>query len=209
MGYGESGVLAMLAVETFNEIVTELRAQGWADDDIAWAESLGKPPETPEEFAIEVIYVICNSGMKFTVARKIFEKCRDALLDGRPVAAVFNHKGKSAAFETIWRNRGALHQGYLACRTDPERIEWLETLPWIGPTTRYHAAKNFGVSCAKPDVHLERLAAVHGTDAQNFCADLAAKTGYKVATIDTLIWRACAVGVIDSHTGSVFTQARS
>jgi len=28
-------------------------------------------------------------------------------------------------------------------------------------------------------------------------------TGWRVATIDTLLWRACAVGLIDSRTGKI------
>jgi hypothetical protein len=41
-----------------------------------------------------------------------------------------------------------------------ERLEYLGSLPWIGAITKYHAARNFGVDCVKPDIHLTRLAAL-------------------------------------------------
>src|SRR3546814_18412939 len=61
----------------FNELITRLSDAGYASDDIQWAENT-KPPEHAEEFATETIFVICNSGMKHTIARKIFDKCMEA-----------------------------------------------------------------------------------------------------------------------------------
>src|SRR3546814_10216253 len=77
---------------------------GYASDDIQWAENT-KPPEHAEEFATERIFVICNSGMKHTIARKIFDKCMEAIANGVSCATVFGHKGKSAAMDHIWANR--------------------------------------------------------------------------------------------------------
>lgn len=52
-------------------------------------------------------------------------------------------------------------------------------------------------ACRKA-VHLARLAHADGTTAQQLCAALAVKTGYRVATIDTILWRACVAGILDS-----------
>src|SRR3546814_7927752 len=85
----------------FNELITRLSDAGYASDDIQWAENT-KPPEHAEEFATETIFVICNSGMKHTIARKIFDKCMEAIANGVSCATVFGHKGKSAAMDHIW-----------------------------------------------------------------------------------------------------------
>lgn len=173
-----------------------------AVDDIAWSEAI-EPPATPEDFALEAIFVICNSGMKNTIARVIFEKCRDALIDGRSASTAFGHAGKSAAIDRIWRDRGQLFVDYLAAA---DKLAFCGSLPWIGGITKYHLAKNFGVDCAKPDVHLQRLADREGCTAQELCQRLAAETGYRVATVDLILWRACANGVLNSRTGEMRVQ---
>ena len=66
------------------------------------------------------------------------------------------------------------------------------------PTTKYHLAKDLGVDVAKPDVHLARLATRDRTTVARICARLARQTGYRMATIDTILWRACATGILDS-----------
>jgi hypothetical protein len=179
-------------------------AAGW-EDDIAWAEDLA-PPSDAVEFAREVIFVICNSGMKNTVARGIFARVMVALYSGESAATVFGHKGKAAAIDDVWGAREILLVGFLANRNDGERLAWLGTIPWIGRITKYHLAKNFGMQVAKPDVHLQRLAATFKTSPQALCEELATRSGYKVATIDTLLWRGAANGILDTRSGA-FTPA--
>jgi hypothetical protein len=168
-----------------------------AEDDIAWAQAITAPTD-PKFFALETIYVICNSGMRYTVARGIFDRVILALADDRSVLEVFKHPGKASAIETIWRNRVKLLAGFLAA---PDRLEFLAGLPWIGGITKYHLAKNFGMDVAKPDVHLQRLADREGCTAQALCERLAGELGLRVAAVDTVLWRACANGVLNSRTG--------
>jgi ribose 1,5-bisphosphokinase PhnN len=75
----------------------------------------------------------------------------------------------------------------------------LAELPWIGPVTMHHLAKNLGTDTAKPDVHLERLARRDRTTTHKLCQRLARETGYRIATIDSVLWRACADGVLSSQ----------
>lgn len=138
--------------------------------------------------------------MKNTIARKVFDKVRDALFDGALSHTVFGHHGKCCAIDTIWALREDKFRAYLAA---DDKLAYLATLPWIGDITKYHLAKNFGVDCAKPDVHLQRLADHHGVTPQVLCDDLARQTGYRSATVDVLLWRACANGVIDSRSGRI------
>lgn len=187
----------MITAEEFNSLVLALG--DIAAEDIEWAESL-TPPRDAEDFALEAIFVIANSGMKNTVARGIYDRCAAALRAGTPVAQVFRHPGKAAAIETIWRDRVQLHAAFLAAA---DKLAFCESLPWIGGITKYHLAKNFGADVAKPDVHLQRLADREGCTAQELCERLAKATGYRVATVDTVLWRACANGILDSRTGDV------
>lgn len=187
----------MITSSTFQVIVATLGQQ--AVDDIAWSEGL-LPPTDPDDFALEAIFVICNSGMKNTVARRIFEKCRDELFRGGNVRSVFGHVGKADAINGIWAGRSELFKHYHAAE---DKLAFCASLPWIGNITKYHLAKNFGADVAKPDVHLQRLADHEGTTAQALCERLAMATGYRAATIDVVLWRACANGVLNSRTGSL------
>lgn len=167
--------------------------------DIKWAEELA-PPTDAEDFALEIIFVICNSGMRFTVARGIYERVVEALYKGKPLGGVFGHIGKCNAIGSIWAGRDLLYSDYLAAE---DKLEWISELPWIGKITQYHVAKNFGLQYAKPDVHLQRLADTFNTTPQELCESLARACGYKVATVDTLLWRAAACGVLNTTTGKL------
>jgi hypothetical protein len=160
-------------------------------DDIRWAEDIHSP-ESSCAFALECIYVIINSGMKQQIARKIHEKALDAIVAGASVTTVFGHKGKAAAIDHIWKERDRLFDEYCA---STDRLEFLESLPWVGPITKYHAAKNFGMDVVKPDRHLVRIAEKSGETPDAMCRRLSRETKDSVAVVDTVIWRAANMGL--------------
>lgn len=180
--------------ERYQEIRAAIAAAGYADE-IAWAEGV-KAPETPEDFAGEAIWVILCSGMKEQIARKISDKVWSAINDGLPVRSVFGHDGKAAAIETIWRDRETLFDSF---KRASDKVDFCQRLPWIGYITKWHLAKNCGVDCAKPDIHLTRLATYYGTTPASLCASLATATGDRIATVDLVIWRACNLEIIKSR----------
>jgi hypothetical protein len=181
--------------EQFAQIDRAVREAGYAAA-IEWSENM-KPPANAAAFASEAIYVICNSGMSNRVAVPIFERCMTALRGGQSAATVFGHQDKAAAIDKIWRRRASL---FRKLRDTDDLIAFCETLPWVGPITKFHLAKNLGADVAKPDVHLNRLGEPEGVTAQQLCERLASATGYRVATIDLILWRACADGIIHSRT---------
>lgn len=189
----------MITLDLFNHIVARLHDAGFAQDDIEWSENCG-PPATPEEFASEAIFVICNSGMQNKIARKIFDRVMPMVQAGGSARNVFGHQGKCDAIDVIWALRLEFWRGYMDA---DDKVAFCETLPWIGGITKFHLAKNFGADVAKPDVHLQRLADLEGVPAQALCERLAAASGYRAATVDLLLWRACAEGILNSHTGAV------
>lgn len=179
-------------------LILSVRAAGYGDD-LTWAENI-LPPMSPRDFAGEIIFVICNSGMRFTVARGIFERVTRALRAGIHPRKVFGHDGKAEAIWRIWDDRVSLFKQY---ENAADKLSFIESLPWIGEITKYHVAKNFGLPYAKPDVHLARLGETFEMSPQALCEVLAIKSKLKVATIDTLLWRAAAVGILDTRTGEI------
>jgi hypothetical protein len=177
----------MITLARFRQLEAALRERGHGPS-IDWTEAIAVP-EDADDFAERAIYVICNSGMANTVAAVIYTRCLDALRAGGTATSVFRHPGKGPAIDRIWIEREQLFVQFLEAE-DP--LANLEALPWIGEVTALHLAKNLGADVAKPDVHMERLARAEGTTTAELCARLSRETGYRAATIDTILWRACA-----------------
>lgn len=186
----------MITPEIYREVRARLAALGHVGD-WEWSQSL-KPCTSAPAFACEYVWVVLNSGMKNTVARGIMNKVWPRLVGDEPIAPVFGHRGKVAAIELVWRDRGLHFAAFLGAQHQSAAavVAWCQTLPWIGAITKYHLAKNLGVDCAKPDRWLVRLAEAEGESVDGLCARLAAATGDRIATVDVVLWRACAVGVL-------------
>ena len=177
--------------ETYTQLKNAIVERGY-ERDIEWAKTV-TAPRSAEDFALEIIFVICNSGMKAQIARPIYERIVDALLSGRPAKDAFGHPGKSGAIQSIWTNRLQLFWLY---EFASDKLAFIETLPWIGPITKFHVAKNFGVDCCKPDRHLVRIAKQFNTTPDALCAQLAAATGDRIGLVDLVIWRAANLSLI-------------
>lgn len=195
----------LLSEQQFALIEERLAAEGWLATDTAWSEACAAPKDA-DDFASEAIFVICNSGMKNTVARRIYDKVMPMVRMGGSALNVFGHHGKSTAIDIIWARRQHYFEGFMAA---DDKVAFCETLPWIGGITKYHLAKNFGAQVAKPDVHLQRLADLCGETPQALCERLSVASGWKVATVDLMLWRACATGIMDSRTGALPNQTDS
>jgi hypothetical protein len=69
-------------------------------------------------------------------------------------------------------------------------ISVLSQLPYIGPVTVWHLAKNLGLNVSKPDRHLVRVSNRFGfKSATQFCSSIARATGERVNVVDLIVWR--------------------
>jgi endonuclease III len=69
-------------------------------------------------------------------------------------------------------------------------VKFIQLLPYMGPATSYHLAKNLGLSVVKPDRHLLRVARRTGyRSPEDLCQAIAKIVGDKVSVIDLVIWR--------------------
>ena len=127
------------------------------------------------------------------------QRIRPAVEGGESAATVFRHAGKVSAIDRAWllREDRFLAFRLFASQDTEQTLAWCETLPFIGPITKYHLAKNLGVECAKPDRWLERVAADNWETVAEMCKRLSTATGDRIATVDLVIWRACNLGLLD------------
>jgi hypothetical protein len=166
--------------------------------EIDWAHDI-KPCPNALEFWREYSWVVINGGMKEQVARIIWEKVRPVVEAGGSASTQFRHAGKTAAIDEVFRKR---HSYFGSYRITVEygvgivaTLGWLEALPWIGPITKYHLAKNLGLDVCKPDRHLVRI---FGSleNVTPGCQAIANETGDRLTEVDTVIWRAANLGMI-------------
>lgn len=75
-------------------------------------------------------------------------------------------------------------------------MEYLQTLPWICPITKYHLTKNLGLDVCKPGRHLVRIAGDYDMTPEELCEKLSKEAGDRVAMVDNGIWRAANLGFI-------------
>jgi len=174
-------------------------------DEAAWAENI-KPLEkqTYETFVGEYVWVVLNAGMKEQVARGIYDRFWAAMkaypATGSPYEVIGHYGKRKAIREMMLRHHTVLWE--LQNAADP--VAYLETLPWIGPITKYHLARNLGIDVVKPDRHLVRLAERFGFASplemcQAIQADLATLVEPhlrpdRLGTIDVVLWRYCNLG---------------
>lgn len=181
----------MISVTQYSDLRAAIVRAGF-NHEIEWAQSI-RPVSDALPFWGEYSWVVLNSGMANPIARQIWEKVRPHVLSGGSAHDVFGHKGKAEAIDRVFRDRDKLLKEYLLVPEDG-KIAWLRHLPWIGPITCWHLAKNYGFDVAKPDRHLVRIAGAEGV--RPMCARLAEESGDRVATVDLVLWRAATLKLI-------------
>lgn len=178
------------------ELKARLAEAGFAEE-FDWAEDVGAP-ESAEAFVCEYVFVVCNSGMKATIARPIFERVWERLQAGGSASDVFGHAGKCAGIDEVWRDRDWWWSEFKRIEGHPQGmiLEWFQNLPWIGPITKFHLARNLGLDFCKPDRHLVRIAESGGETPEVMCRRIANETGDRIGAVDAVIWRAAEQGWI-------------
>lgn len=179
----------------FQETLRWLIEDGYGKE-IDWQRSI-KPVESLQVFCDEATWVILNSGMKEQIARQIWNRIKMAWAEGKTTGSAFGHKGKVAAIDYIYANGLRLMKEYKAA---DNKIEYLQTIPFIGKITCWHLAKNYGEDVVKPDRHLVRIANYYKTTPDDLCEKLSKETGEKKCVIDIILWRGANLGIFsDEH----------
>ena len=164
----------------------------------------------PDHFFAQYCFVVFNAGMKNQVAQKIYEKfmaTMDMELDGETMqetadariksldVSVIGHEGKRGAIRDAIKSYRRWFKELQIKKNNERRVEYLETLPWIGKITKYHLARNLGIDVAKPDRHLVRLCEKFGFEnVQEMCGYISKSTGDRIGVVDLILWRGSNLG---------------
>jgi hypothetical protein len=158
-------------------------------DEIEWVKNI--PPFekcTPEHFFEQYVWCVLNLGVREQTMREEYNEFMRTL-DVSVIHNRFKEKKKTAIATGI--NKFMRWFGELRCSKDP--VSYLQTLPLIGKTTKWHLARNIGIDCPKPDRHMLRLTAFYGySSAMDLCKEIRViAPDYNIGTIDLILWRDC------------------
>jgi len=152
----------------------------------------------------EAAWVILSCGLREQVVREKFDLISEAFLDWtsaqqivnqtescRAAAlAIFNHPKKIDAIIEVALRIWTEGVDDFKQQISSQGVDYIMQLPFMGPVSSLHFAKNIGINVAKPDRHLKRIADCLGyISVEQFCADIAHSVGDQVCVIDLVLWR--------------------
>lgn len=176
---------------------------GYASE-IDWQESVSLVNVSEQYFLREAAWVILCTGMREAIVRRLFAPISVAFLGWRSADEIvrsatqcrddalklFRHPRKMDSILKIARFVTSKGIAYIKEQLSKEGPKFLEQLPFIGPVTSKHLAKNLGIQVAKSDRHLVRIAsALKYSSVDLLCNDIAIVTQQSVNVIDIVLWR--------------------
>lgn len=191
-------------IELFEEAEGFLRLKGFGWE-IDWCDNrpsfdvLGS-----NDFLREYAWVILNSGMSNKVIESKWQQLSAIFLQFSPqqvaesskavrmaALVVFGNKKKIDSIITVAQNIDQEGFSSIKEKVKQNPLDYLFTLPFIGPVTKFHLARNLGFDYVKPDRHLVRLASEYGMTPKKLCDIIHDKTKRRLGTIDVVLWRYC------------------
>jgi hypothetical protein len=176
---------------------------GFAEE-IDWQEERGFESISETEFLREAAWVVLSSGFRESVVRRLFPEISRAFLNWigaeeienrmsecqTAALLIFAHKRKIAAIVDIISR--AANEGF--CRIKEkikeDGVAYIQQLPFMGPVTSLHLAKNVGLCFVKPDRHLVRIASLTGYPSPDLmCRTIASVVGESIPVVDLVVWR--------------------
>ncbi len=172
--------------------------------EIEWQDSVSLDLLAENTFLREYAWVVLASGMREAVVRQKFPRISECFYSWssaekiakhgeacvRAAIRVFHHERKMRAVAFTASLLASEGFSSFKEKLDSRPFDTLRALPYIGPVTQFHLAKNIGLNVGKPDRHLSRIANLFGYPAvESFCRAVAGDTGSKVAIVDLVFWR--------------------
>ncbi len=183
----------MISLEEYFSLKNKLIELGYNEEieSIKWI--LSRKKFTKDSFLKEYIWVVVNSGMKNQVAEIIFHKIIYAINNDINILNFFKNKSKVDAINFVKNNLNAIYREF---KTTEDKISYLESLPQIGPITKYHLARNLGIDIFKPDRHLVRIANERSISVEELCGTISNQSGDKIGIVDLVLWRCGNLGLL-------------
>ena len=176
---------------------------GFADE-IDWQADVSFDDFDEPTFLREAAWVVLSAGFREAVLRRRFGEVSRAFLHWASAhlivaqcetcradaLGVFGNQRKIDAIVGIVERVADEGIDTIRQQIGSRGTEFLEELPFIGPVTACHLAKNLGVVMVKPDRHLSRMAVGTGYESPDrMCRAISELVGDSLSVIDIVIWR--------------------
>jgi len=185
-------------------VVKNLTLSAGYGTEIAWQAARDYESVSETDFLREYAWVVLSAGMQESIVRRRFQSFSKCFCDWCSSKAIveqesacrlnalacFNNRRKIDSILQTAHIIESLGFGLFKEYMGQNPLEFLKTLPYIGPVTCYHLAKNIGLPVAKPDRHLVRLANSMGyCDVQEFCRAISEHVSDSIPVVDIVLWR--------------------
>jgi hypothetical protein len=172
--------------------------------EIDWQDGLRFLDLQEDVFLREAAWVVLSSGMRESVIRGKFPAISRAFHEWTSASQIsangptcrkkafriFRHAGKIDSIVEIAKSIDRTGFDSFKQRIGSEGVPFLKSLPFIGPATCYHLAKNIGLDVVKPDRHLLRISTLVGySDPTEFCKEISSAVGDRMCVVDLIVWR--------------------
>lgn len=139
-----------------------------------------KPPKDWQRFLSEYIWMVISTGMGERNAQILYNEVWPLAKREQNVAHVFPHKQKASAINSV-----ALHANthFITYTRAKDKAEFLATLPWVGPKTKFRLAQNLGADIVEHDHVLARIAHEQDETQDEMLDRLSKQTGHRRATV--------------------------
>lgn len=172
--------------------------------EIEWQKKLNFSDLDESALLREAAWVVLSAGMRESVIRNKFadlslafynwqsaskiarnaRQCKSAAL------CVFAHPRKISSIIEIAESIYCSGFDAIRSKIASGGILFLQSLPYIGPATSCHLAKNIGLDFVKPDRHLLRISALAGyRDPVEMCNAISSSVGDSPSVVDLIVWR--------------------
>lgn len=200
----------------YSEARERVEALGFLNE-IEWQASQQPAMVSESIFLRETAWVVMCSGFKESTVRKCFDYvslCFCEWESAKVIAANskvciesalvgFGNRAKMEALGSIAELVASQGFEEFFEAVTHDYLAELQKLPFIGPVTALHLAKNLGFEIAKPDRHLVRLCSNLGfPDVEEMCEVFSNESGDPIRVVDIVLWRYC-----EQSPNSVFREA--
>jgi len=190
-------------IQVYVAIKEAVRTKGY-EKEIEWQSNVVFDNVTESYFLREVGWVVLSAGMREIVIRRKFAEISAAFCHWKSAGkiqrnseacrahalSIFNHEQKIDAILVIAKRISSRGFKNFKKRVEEEGVAFISQLPFMGPATSFHLAKNIGLDFAKPDRHLLRISAAAGfPDPGGMCKTISERVGDSVAVVDLVMWR--------------------
>lgn len=161
--------------------------------EIEWCQNRYFENITPEEFLQQYIFaVFSSSGLNNSIVNRQMDRFNDAVRNGENAFDTIPNRRMKQAVMEMWLKYEQVFSELKRRTTDDFKIEYLATLRQIGKKEKYHLARNLGIDCVKPDIHMERLAEQWGYNTPlGLALEIQKYDNDRLGVIDVILWRYC------------------